>query len=43
VPLIGSARFGRLYGAALKSIGIDSFALDAADATIAGLKEARAQ
>ena len=43
VPLIGSARFGRLYGAALKTIGIDSFALDAADATIAGLKEARAQ
>jgi len=43
VPLIGSARFGRLYGAALKTIGIDSFALDAADATIAGLKEARTQ
>lgn len=43
VPLIGSARFARLYGAALKQIGIDSFALDAAEATIAGLKEARAQ
>ena len=43
VPLIGSTRFGRLYGAALKQIGIDSFALDAAEATIAGLKEARAQ
>jgi 2-dehydro-3-deoxygalactonokinase len=43
VPLIGSARFARLYGAALRQIGIDSFALDAADATIAGLKEARAQ
>jgi 2-dehydro-3-deoxygalactonokinase len=43
VPLIGSARFGRLYGQALKTIGIESFALDAADATIAGLKEARAQ
>ena len=43
VPLIGSARFGRLYGQALKTIGADSFALDAADATIAGLKEARAQ
>ena len=43
VPLIGSARFGRLYGAALKSIGVESFAIDAADATIAGWKEARAQ
>ncbi|MEO8757451.1 MAG: 2-dehydro-3-deoxygalactonokinase [Devosia sp.] len=43
VPLIGSARFGRLYGAALKQIGVESFALDAAEATIAGLKEARAQ
>jgi 2-dehydro-3-deoxygalactonokinase len=43
VPLIGSARFARLYGAALERIGIQSFALDAAEATIAGLKEARAQ
>jgi 2-keto-3-deoxy-galactonokinase len=43
VPLIGSARFARLYGAALKRIGVQSFALDAAEATIAGLKEARAQ
>lgn len=43
VPLIGSARFGRLYGAALKQIGVESFALDATDATIAGLKAARAQ
>jgi 2-dehydro-3-deoxygalactonokinase len=43
VPLIGSARFGRLYGAALKMIGIDSEALDAANLTIAGLKQARAQ
>lgn len=43
VPLIGSARFGRLYGQALKTIGVDSTPIDAADATIAGLKEARAQ
>ena len=43
VPLIGSARFGRLYGAALTQIGVESFALDATDATIAGLKAARAQ
>ncbi|HEX4297682.1 MAG TPA: 2-dehydro-3-deoxygalactonokinase, partial [Devosia sp.] len=43
VPLVGSARFGRLYGAALTMIGIASFSVDAADATIAGLKQARAQ
>jgi 2-dehydro-3-deoxygalactonokinase len=43
VPLIGSARFGRLYGQALKTIGIESFALDAAEAAVAGLKEARTQ
>ena len=43
VPLIGSARFERLYGAGLKRLGIESFAIDAADATIAGLKQARAQ
>lgn len=43
VPLIGSARFARLYGAALRRIGVESFAIDAADATIAGLKQARAQ
>lgn len=43
IPLIGSARFGRLYGAALKRLGADSVAIDASDATIAGLKEARAQ
>lgn len=43
VPLIGSARLCRLYGAALKKIGIQSFAIDTADATIAGLKAARAQ
>ena len=43
VPLIGSARFGRLYGAALKRLGVDSVAIDASEATIAGLKEARTQ
>jgi 2-dehydro-3-deoxygalactonokinase len=43
VPLIGSARFERLYAAGLKRLGIESFAIDAADATIAGLKQARAQ
>ena len=43
VPLIGSARLNRLYGAALKNLGVASFAIDAAEATIAGLKEARAQ
>jgi 2-dehydro-3-deoxygalactonokinase len=43
VPLIGSARFGRLYGSALTKLGITTVAIDAADATIAGLKLARAQ
>lgn len=43
VPLVGSARFERLYGAALQNIGVRSFAVDAAEATIAGLKLARAQ
>jgi 2-dehydro-3-deoxygalactonokinase len=43
VPLIGSAHLSRLYAAALERIGRQSFAIDAADATIAGLKEARAQ
>jgi 2-dehydro-3-deoxygalactonokinase len=43
VPLIGSGRFGRLYGAALGRMGVASFAIDAAVATIAGLKEARRQ
>jgi 2-dehydro-3-deoxygalactonokinase len=41
VPLIGSARLCRLYGAALKRIGVESEAIDAADATLAGLIEAR--
>jgi 2-dehydro-3-deoxygalactonokinase len=43
VPLIGSARFGQLYGAALALIGIEGQPLDAGAATLAGLKEARAQ
>lgn len=43
VPLIGSARFGRLYGAALKMIGVAGTPIEAADATIAGLIAARAQ
>ncbi|HVY50954.1 MAG TPA: 2-dehydro-3-deoxygalactonokinase [Devosia sp.] len=43
VPLIGSARFEKLYGAALGRIGVATFAIDAAEATIAGLKEARSQ
>lgn len=41
VPLIGSARFGRLYGAALKLIGFSGEPVDASDATIAGLIAAR--
>jgi 2-dehydro-3-deoxygalactonokinase len=43
VPLIGSARFQRMYGAALRRVGVDSVAVDASDATIAGLKTARTQ
>ncbi len=43
VPLIGSDRLSKLYATALKSLGVASFAVDAAEATIAGLKEARSQ
>lgn len=43
VPLIGSDRLSKLYAIALKNLGVGSFAVDAAEATIAGLKEARAQ
>jgi 2-dehydro-3-deoxygalactonokinase len=43
VPLIGSARLTRLYGAALRRVGIESLAIPTAEATIAGLKAARAQ
>lgn len=41
VPVIGSVRLGRLYGAALKRIGIESRWIDASDATLAGLTAAR--
>ncbi|MEO6012990.1 MAG: 2-dehydro-3-deoxygalactonokinase [Devosia sp.] len=43
VPLIGSARFGQLYGAALKTIGIIGEPLDVTEITIAGLMQAKAQ
>jgi len=43
VPLIGSERLSKIYAAALERLGAQSYAIDAADATIAGLKEARAQ
>jgi 2-dehydro-3-deoxygalactonokinase len=43
VPLIGSARFGRLYGAALRRIGLTGAPIDASDATLAGLVAARGQ
>lgn len=43
VPLIGSARLCRLYGAALARIGARSEAIDATEATLAGLKAARMQ
>jgi 2-dehydro-3-deoxygalactonokinase len=43
VPLIGSARLCRLYGAALERTGVRSEAVDATDATLAGLKAARSQ
>ena len=43
IPLIGSARFGRLYGAALRLIGVEGTPIDASDATLAGLVAARAQ
>lgn len=43
VPLVGSARLCRLYGTALDRIGARWEAIDATDATLAGLKAARAQ
>ena len=43
MPLIGSARLTAVYGTALRRLGIEILAIDAADATIAGLKGARAQ
>lgn len=41
VPLIGSARFGQLYAAALAAIGLTGEPIDATDITLAGLREAR--
>ena len=41
VPLIGSERLCRLYGAALDRIGVVSESIDATQATIAGLMAAR--
>lgn len=43
VPLIGSARFGTLYGTALAMLGLSGEPMDASQATMAGLKQARAQ
>lgn len=43
VPLIGSTRLCRTYASVLQKIGIESVTIDATDATLAGLKEARAQ
>lgn len=43
VPLIGSDRLSRLYGAALGMIGVASEAIDATAATLAGLAAARQQ
>lgn len=41
LPIIGSARLGRIYTAALERIGAGGEAIDAAEATLAGLKAAR--
>jgi 2-dehydro-3-deoxygalactonokinase len=43
IPLIGSPRLCRLYGAGLARIGAKSETIDATDATLAGLKAARQQ
>lgn len=43
VPLVGSERLCRLYAASLAKIGVPSEIIDATDATLAGLKAARAQ
>jgi 2-dehydro-3-deoxygalactonokinase len=43
VPLIGSPRLCRLYGAAVAKAGGRSETIDATEATIAGLKAARSQ
>ena len=41
IPVIGSARLGRIYTAAFNRLGIGAEPIDAADATLAGLKAAR--
>lgn len=43
IPLIGSSRLAKIYAAALARIGVASEAIDATEATIAGLKAARHQ
>jgi 2-dehydro-3-deoxygalactonokinase len=43
VPLIGSTRLCRTYASVLQRAGVRSETIDATDATLAGLKEARAQ
>jgi 2-dehydro-3-deoxygalactonokinase len=43
IPLIGSSRLSRIYAAALERIGVRSEAIDATEATIAGLRAARHQ
>jgi 2-dehydro-3-deoxygalactonokinase len=43
VPLIGSARLGTVYAEALGRIGVKAEIIDATDATLAGLKAARAE
>jgi 2-dehydro-3-deoxygalactonokinase len=41
IPVIGSARLGRIYSAAFNRIGVGAEPIDAAEATLAGLKAAR--
>jgi 2-dehydro-3-deoxygalactonokinase len=41
VPLIGSGRLNRIYGAAFSRIGVGTEPIDAKDATLAGLRAAR--
>ena len=43
IPLIGSPRLSRLYGAGLKRVGASGEPIDATEATIAGLVAARKQ
>lgn len=41
IPVIGSARLGRIYTTALQRIGVGTEIIDATEATLAGLKAAR--